>query len=97
MSPVSAVLARGRGGALGNLGPCGLPPGNGDCPGFGRGFGNGDCPGFGRGLIRAETISCEDFVKFGGEAGAGEAGRMRPKGKDHVVQDGDVMPFRFNV
>ena len=52
---------------------------------------------FERGFIRAETISYEDFVAYGGEAGAKEAGRMRSEGKDYVVQDGDVMLFRFNV
>jgi ribosome-binding ATPase len=52
---------------------------------------------FERGFIRAETISYEDFVACGGEAGAKEAGRMRSEGKDYVVQDGDVMLIRFNV
>jgi hypothetical protein len=52
---------------------------------------------FERGFIRAETIAYADFVKFGGEAGAKEAGRMRSEGKEYVVQDGDVMLFRFNV
>jgi GTP-binding protein YchF len=52
---------------------------------------------FERGFIRAETIAFEDFVKYGGEAGAKEAGRMRSEGKEYVVQDGDVMLFRFNV
>jgi GTP-binding protein YchF len=52
---------------------------------------------FERGFIRAETIAYEDFVQFGGEAGAKEAGKMRSEGKDYVVQDGDVMLFRFNV
>jgi GTP-binding protein YchF len=52
---------------------------------------------FERGFIRAETIAYEDFVRFGGEAGAKEAGKMRSEGKDYVVQDGDVMLFRFNV
>ncbi len=52
---------------------------------------------FERGFIRAETIAYEDFVRFGGEAGAKEAGKMRAEGKDYVVQDGDVMLFRFNV
>ena len=52
---------------------------------------------FERGFIRAETISFEDFVRCGGEAGAKEAGRMRAEGRDYVVQDGDVMLFRFNV
>ncbi|HKX91336.1 MAG TPA: redox-regulated ATPase YchF [Sphingomicrobium sp.] len=52
---------------------------------------------FERGFIRAETISYDDFVKFGGETGAKDAGRMRAEGKDYVVQDGDVLLFRFNV
>ena len=52
---------------------------------------------FERGFIRAETIAYEDYVKFGGEAGARDAGKLRSEGKDYVVQDGDVMLFRFNV
>jgi GTP-binding protein YchF len=52
---------------------------------------------FERGFIRAETIAYTDFVACGGEAGAKEAGKMRSEGKDYVVQDGDVMLFRFNV
>ena len=52
---------------------------------------------FERGFIRAETITFGDFVKFGGEAGARDAGKLRSEGKDYVVQDGDVMLFRFNV
>ncbi|MEA3038437.1 MAG: ribosome-binding ATPase [Sphingomonadales bacterium] len=52
---------------------------------------------FERGFIRAETIAYGDFVACGGEAGAKEAGKMRSEGKDYVVQDGDVMLFRFNV
>ncbi len=52
---------------------------------------------FEKGFIRAEVISYEDFVKYGGEAGAKEAGKMRLEGKDYIVQDGDVMHFRFNV
>jgi GTP-binding protein YchF len=52
---------------------------------------------FEKGFIRAETIAYEDFVKFNGEAGARDAGRLRLEGKDYVVQDGDVMHFRFNV
>ena len=45
----------------------------------------------------AEVISYDDFVACGGEAGAKEKGKMRVEGKDYVVQDGDVMHFRFNV
>ena len=52
---------------------------------------------FERGFIRAETIAFEDFVACGGEAGAKEAGKMRAEGKEYVVQDGDIMLFRFNV
>lgn len=52
---------------------------------------------FEKGFIRAETISYNDFVTLGGEAKAKEAGKMRIEGKDYVVQDGDVMHFRFNV
>ena len=52
---------------------------------------------FERGFIRAETIAFEDYVAFGGERGAKEAGRMRVEGRDYVVQDGDVMLFRFNL
>jgi GTP-binding protein YchF len=52
---------------------------------------------FERGFIRAETIAYEDFVACGGEAGAKEAGKMRAEGKEYVVQDGDILLFRFNV
>lgn len=52
---------------------------------------------FERGFIRAETIAFDDYVACGGEAGAREAGRLRQEGKEYVVQDGDVMLFRFNV
>jgi GTP-binding protein YchF len=52
---------------------------------------------FERGFIRAETIAFDDYIKYKGEAGAKEAGKMRLEGKDYVVQDGDVMHFRFNV
>jgi ribosome-binding ATPase len=52
---------------------------------------------FERGFIRAETIAYDDFVKYGGESGARDAGKLRSEGKDYVVQDGDVMLFRFNV
>ena len=50
---------------------------------------------FERGFIRAETISYDDYVKYGGEAGARDAGKLRLEGKDYVVADGDVMHFRF--
>lgn len=52
---------------------------------------------FEKGFIRVETISFADFVKYGGENGAKENGAMRSEGKDYVVQDGDIMHFRFNV
>ena len=52
---------------------------------------------FERGFIRAETISYEDYVACGGEVGARDAGKMRLEGKDYVVQDGDVMHFRFGT
>ncbi|HFB98307.1 MAG TPA: redox-regulated ATPase YchF, partial [Bryobacterales bacterium] len=50
---------------------------------------------FEKGFIRAEVIAYEDYIACGGEAGAKEAGKMRLEGKDYVVQDGDVMHFRF--
>jgi GTP-binding protein YchF len=50
---------------------------------------------FEKGFIRAETIAFEDFVRLGGENKAKEAGKMRLEGKEYVVQDGDVMHFRF--
>jgi len=52
---------------------------------------------FERGFIRAEVITYDDYVACKGEAGAREAGKMRLEGKDYVVQDGDVVYFRFNV
>ncbi len=52
---------------------------------------------FQRGFIRAETIDYDTYVTAGGEQGAREAGRLRVEGKDYVVQDGDVLHFRFNV
>jgi hypothetical protein len=52
---------------------------------------------FERGFIRAQTIAFADFVAYGGEQGAKEAGRMRAEGKDYVVHDGDVLNFLFNV
>ena len=52
---------------------------------------------FERGFIRAETISYADYIACGGETGARDAGKLRSEGKDYVVQDGDVMLFRFNV
>lgn len=52
---------------------------------------------FEKGFIRSETISYSDFVSLGGEVKAKEAGKLRIEGKEYVVQDGDVMHFRFNV
>lgn len=52
---------------------------------------------FEKGFIRAQTISYNDFITYGGEQGAKEAGKMRAEGKDYIVQDGDVMNFLFNV
>ena len=52
---------------------------------------------FQKGFIRAEVISYEDFVQYNGEQGAKEAGKWRLEGKDYVVQDGDLIFFRFNV
>ncbi len=52
---------------------------------------------FERGFIRAEVISYDDFVACNGEQGAREAGKLRLEGKDYIVQDGDVIHFRFNV
>ncbi len=50
-----------------------------------------------RGFIRAETIAFDDYLAYGGEQGARDAGRMRSEGRDYVVADGDVFLFRFNV
>ena len=52
---------------------------------------------FEKGFIRAEVIAFDDYVKFKGEHGAKEAGKMRLEGKEYIVRDGDVMHFRFNV
>ena len=52
---------------------------------------------FERGFIRAQTIAYDDFVAYGGEQGAKDAGKMRAEGKEYVVKDGDVMNFLFNV
>ncbi len=52
---------------------------------------------FERGFIRAEVIAYDDFIKFNGEAGAKEAGKLRLEGKEYIVREGDVMHFRFNV
>ncbi len=52
---------------------------------------------FEKGFIKAEVIAYEDFIKYGSEAACREAGKLRIEGKEYVVQDGDVMHFRFNV
>ena len=52
---------------------------------------------FEKGFIRAEVIGYDDYVRFSGEAGAKDAGKWRLEGKDYIVQDGDVVHFRFNV
>jgi GTP-binding protein YchF len=52
---------------------------------------------FEKGFIRAEVTAYDDFIKFNGENGAKDAGKLRLEGKDYIVQDGDVMHFRFNV
>lgn len=52
---------------------------------------------FERGFIRAQTIAFDDFIKYNGEAGAKEAGKLRSEGKDYIVQDGDLFEFLFNV
>jgi GTP-binding protein YchF len=52
---------------------------------------------FERGFIKAETASFEDYVALGGEKGCRDAGKLRQEGKDYVVQDGDIMHFKFNV
>ena len=52
---------------------------------------------FEKGFIRAEVIAYNDFIAYKGEAGAKEAGKWRLEGKEYIVQDGDVMHFRFNV
>ena len=52
---------------------------------------------FERGFIRAEVISYDDYVEFNGESGAKEAGKWRLEGKEYIVQDGDIVHFRFNT
>ena len=52
---------------------------------------------FEKGFIRAEVVAYDDFIAHGGENGAKEAGKLRLEGKEYIVQDGDVMHFRFNV
>ena len=69
---------------------------------FRRGWNAPQCAGvihtdFEKGFIRAEVIKYEDYIKYGSEAAVREAGKMSVEGKDYVVQDGDIMHFRFNV
>ena len=52
---------------------------------------------FEKGFIRAQTIAYDDFVRLGGESAAKDAGKARDEGKEYVVQDGDIMMFKFNV
>ena len=52
---------------------------------------------FEKGFIRAEIVSYEDYIQYQGEQGAKDAGKWRLEGKDYIVQDGDVIHFRFNV
>jgi len=52
---------------------------------------------FEKGFIRAETISCDDYLNYKTEQAAKDAGRMRVEGSDYIVQDGDIFHFRFNV
>ncbi len=69
---------------------------------FRRGMKAPQCAGiihtdFEKGFIRAEVIKYDDYVSLGGEAGVKEAGKLGVEGKDYIVQDGDIMHFRFNV
>ena len=50
-----------------------------------------------RGFIRAEVIAYEEYIRYRGEAGCRDAGKMRLEGKEYVMQDGDVVHFRFKV
>ena len=52
---------------------------------------------FEKGFIRAQTIAYDDYVSLGGEVAARDAGKARDEGKEYIVQDGDVMLFKFNV
>jgi len=69
---------------------------------FQRGWKAPQCAGvihtdFEKGFIRAEVIKYDDYIRYGSEAAVREAGKMGVEGKDYVVQDGDIMHFRFNV
>ncbi|MBL8246049.1 MAG: DUF933 domain-containing protein, partial [Rhodanobacteraceae bacterium] len=52
---------------------------------------------FEKGFIRAETIAYDDYIRCKGEAGAKAEGKLRLEGKEYIVQEGDVLHFRFNV
>jgi ribosome-binding ATPase YchF (GTP1/OBG family) len=52
---------------------------------------------FEKGFIRAEIVAYQDFIENKGETGAKDAGKWRLEGKDYIVQDGDIIHFRFNV
>ena len=52
---------------------------------------------FQKGFIRAETISFDDFIKFGGETNSREAGKLRQEGREYIVKDGDIFHFLFNI
>jgi ribosome-binding ATPase YchF (GTP1/OBG family) len=52
---------------------------------------------FEKGFIRAEVIKYQDFIDYGSEAAVKEAGKLNVEGKEYVVEDGDIMHFRFNV
>ena len=52
---------------------------------------------FEKGFIRAEVIKYDDFIHYGSEAAVREAGKLNVEGKEYVVEDGDIMHFRFNV
>lgn len=52
---------------------------------------------FEKGFIRAEVIKYDDYIKYGSEAAVREAGKLGIEGKEYIVQDGDIMHFRFNV
>ena len=52
---------------------------------------------FEKGFIKAETIAYDDYIAHQGEQGAKDNGKMRQEGKDYIVQDGDIILFRFNV
>ena len=69
---------------------------------FRRGMKAPQCAGiihsdFERGFIRAETVAYADLLEFGSMGAAKENGKVRQEGKEYIVQDGDVMLFRFNV